>query len=252
MKEIAVIIPAYNEELRLTPTLISVYEFLQKNFKNFEIIVVNDGSSDNTVQVVNDFIARYNNTKLINNKINSGKGYALRVGVQAADADLLLINDADGSSPIGELLKLKQAVEDGCDIAIGSRAKPDKTRNVEALTYRKLIGRVYSLIITSLLLPGFYDTQCGFKLYKNNVAKHIFGLSTINGYSFDIETLFLANKLHYKITEVAINWHNVEGSKVNVITDSFKMLMETLRIALKYNQGKYDLKNPRKLNNVQR
>ncbi len=242
MNEIAVIIPAYNEELRLLPTLIDVHAFLTKTVSSFEIIVVNDGSSDNTANLVKEFVQTHINVSLIDNQKNSGKGFAIRQGVLKAESDLILIDDADGSSPITELPKLLASLKKGNDIAIGSRAKPDTSRYVEALTYRKVIGRIYSLIINSLLLPGFYDTQCGFKLYKQEVAKQIFSFSTINGYSFDIETLFLAKQLKYQIDEIAINWHNVEGSKVNIITDSLKMLFETIKIKLKYQCGSYKLK----------
>lgn len=241
MTEITVIIPAYNEELRLLPTLKSVYAYLLDNFQSFEILVVNDGSTDKTRQVFEDFASTHKYCNLLSFASNSGKGHAVRQGILQACGELMLLNDADGSSPIEELSKLQAHIYLGADIVIGSRAKPDLSRKIQTPIYRKIIGRVYSLIVNSALLPGFYDTQCGFKLYKRDVAKLIFALSNIDGYSYDIETLFLAHVIGFKIEEVAINWHNVEGSKVNILTDSVVMFWETIKIFTRYHQGKYQL-----------
>ncbi len=239
MPEISVIIPAYNEESRLPATLASVHEFLSGYGKSFEILIVDDGSYDHTVEVVNEFAAGHPGVRLLSYQPNCGKGHAIRTGILSGRGDLLLINDADGSSPISELARLEHGIASGADIAIGSRAKRDETRTVSALAYRKFIGNTFNLIVQSLLLPGIYDTQCGFKLFKRDVAQDIFSVSRIDGYGFDVEILFIARRRGYTISEIGINWNNVEGSKVNVFTDSLAMFMEVLRITVSAWMGRY-------------
>lgn len=239
MSQISIIIPAYNEEKRLPATLESVSNFFTDKRMPFEIIIVDDGSTDNTAAIVNQYASRHLHTRLIVNKINKGKGFAIKTGVLAATGELILINDADGSSPIEEVDRLRAAIEDGAQLAIGSRAKPDSTRKVNALPYRTYIGNTFNRIVQSLLLPGIYDTQCGFKLFKKDIARNIFSLSTIDGYAFDVEILYLARLNKYRIDEISINWNNVPGSKVNVFVDSLKMLVEVLKISWNAAQGKY-------------
>ncbi len=239
MPKLSVIIPAFNEELRLPATLHSVYEFLQGSNRDFEIVVVDDGSHDATADVVDEFAKAHSQVRLISYQPNQGKGHAVRMGMLAATGDLLLIDDADGSSPIEEVTRLEAGIASGADLVIGSRAKPDSTRKVEALAHRKFIGNTFNAIVQHMLLPGLYDTQCGFKLFKADVGKDIFSVSQINGYGFDVEILFIARLRGYKTEETAINWHNVAGSKVNVLVDSPKMLFDVLGIALGSLFGKY-------------
>lgn len=239
MPELSVVIPAYNEEKRLPPVLHSVHAFFAARGLDFEIIIVNDGSTDNTDSLVNQFSARHREIKLIEHPVNKGKGFALKTGVLAACGDLILINDADGSSPIAEFDRLSNAIVYGADLAIGSRAKADLSCAVEALPYRTHMGNVFNRIVQFLLLPGIYDTQCGFKLFKKKVAHDLFSLLTIDGYAWDVELLYLARLRQYKMEEIAINWHSVSGSKVNVFVDSFKMLLEVLRIKSRYAEEKY-------------
>lgn len=235
MAEISVVIPAYNEERRLGKTLESVYSYLAKNKNKFEIIVVDDGSLDHTVDVVDDFAKHFKtdsqDIRLLSYSPNQGKGYAVRVGVLAAHGDLILIDDADGSSAIEELGRLERAMENGADIAIGSRAKPDPDVKVEALPSRKFIGNTFNLIVQTLLVPGIMDTQCGFKLFKRSVALDLFTLNRVNGFGFDVEVLYVARLRGYKVAEVPINWTNVEGSKVNVFVHSPQMFLEVLGAA---------------------
>lgn len=239
MPELSVIIPAFNEEHRLPATLTSVCDFLIRTNRDFEVIVVDDGSADRTVDVVDDFAKARPQVRLISYQPNQGKGHALKMGIAAAAGDLLLIDDADGSSPIEEVLRLESGIACGADIAIGSRAKPDDSRKVQALAYRKFIGNTFNTIVQALLLPGLYDTQCGFKLFKSHAGKDVFSVSQISGYGFDVEILYIAKLRGYKIQEVGINWHNVAGSKVNVLIDSPKMLWDVLGIAIRSLFGKY-------------
>lgn len=239
MPDLSVIIPAYNEEQRLSATLQSVHDFCSAHAGTFEILVVDDGSHDGTLELIDNFSKVHPEVRPLSYHPNQGKGHAIRKGILAARGDLLLIDDADGSSPIEELERLKDGIAYGADIAIGSRAKPDESRKVEALAHRKLIGNTFNLIVQRLLLPGIYDTQCGFKLFKSAVAKDIFSVATIDGFGFDVEVLYIARLRGYRTVEVPINWHNVGGSKVNVLVDSPKMLLDVLAISLSSLFGRY-------------
>jgi dolichyl-phosphate beta-glucosyltransferase len=239
MPELSVIIPAYNEESRLPATMHSVYQYLMSSGRSFELLIVDDGSLDQTSAVAETFGSHNDNVRLVSYTPNQGKGHAVRVGILAARGDLLLIDDADGSSPITELDRLEGAIQSGADVAIGSRAKPDAGRTVKALVHRKYIGNTFNWIVQSLLLKGIYDTQCGFKLFKRKVAHDIFSVAQLNGYGFDVEVLYIARMRGYKIDEVAINWENVEGSKVNVLIDSPKMFLEVIGIKLGALFGRY-------------
>ncbi len=239
MPELSIIIPAYNEESRLPGTLESVSRFLQEHGKSYEIVVVDDGSHDATADVVQNYCANHSEVRLVSYQPNRGKGFAVRTGMLAARGDLLLMNDADGSSPIEEIVRLEDAIAYGADIAFGSRAKPDATRTVQAQAHRKFIGNTFNFIVQSLLLPGLYDTQCGFKMFKRSAARDIFSVNRINGFGFDVEVLYIGRKRGYKITEVAINWANVEGSKVNVLIDSPKMFLEVLKVTFASWVGMY-------------
>jgi dolichyl-phosphate beta-glucosyltransferase len=237
--QISVIIPAYNEESRLPATLDSVYQYLSQRYPEFEILVVDDGSLDRTVDIVESYAKTHPRVRVLSYQPNQGKGHAIRTGILSASGELLLINDADGSSPIEEVERLEAAIRSGANIAIGSRAKPDQNRRVEALAYRKFVGNTFNAIVQKLLLPGIYDTQCGFKLFEAKVGRDLFSVATINGFGFDVEILYIARLRGYKISEIAINWHNVEGSKVNVLIDSPKMLLDVLTITFSGLFGKY-------------
>jgi len=239
MPDLSVIIPAYNEEGRLPATLTSVYTFLSQSGHTFEILIVDDGSLDGTTDVVQEFAAHNDGLRLISYAPNQGKGCAVRMGMLAARGDYLLMNDADGSSPIEEVDKLLEALKKGADVAIGSRAKDDPEVVVKAQLHRKYIGNTFNLIVQKLLLPGIQDTQCGFKLFKRDVAQDIFSVARLNGYAFDVELLYIARLRNYVIAEMAINWTNAEGSKVNVLTDSPRMLLEVLRITIGAWSGTY-------------
>jgi dolichyl-phosphate beta-glucosyltransferase len=239
MIDLSVVIPAYNEESRILPTLESVHDFLSQHFPAFEIIVVNDGSRDSTSQVVTEFAKHHEGVRLIAYEVNKGKGYAVRVGMLAASGSLILMNDADGSSPIQEVLRLKEVMDSGADIVIASRAKEDPTRVVKALAYRTYMGNTFNSIVQWLLLPGLKDTQCGFKLFKRPVAQDIFSCARIDGYAFDVEVLYIAKCRNYKIVEIAIDWTNVTGSKINVLIDSAKMLYQVIKVKVNSMSGHY-------------
>jgi dolichyl-phosphate beta-glucosyltransferase len=240
MPKLSVIIPAFNEEKRLPPTLESIWNYLSaREDYSFEILVVDDGSSDHTVDAVQDFGKHHDGVRLISYAPNQGKGYAVRTGMLAGNGDYLLLDDADGSSPISELPKLEAALREGYDIAIGSRNMPESGTRIETLAYRKHMGNTFNMIVQSLLLPGIRDTQCGFKLFTHQATQDLFSLSEQNGFAFDVEILLIARRKNYKIKETAINWTNVEGSKVNVLIDPTGMLMQVLNITVASWFGKY-------------
>lgn len=240
MPELSVVIPAYNEERRLPSTLDSVWTYLHGRGRSFEIIIVDDGSIDSTAQLVDDYAADHEGVRLISYHPNKGKGHAVRTGMLAAEGDMVLFNDADGSSPIEEVDRLEARVRDGgSEVAIGSRAKPDESRVVKALAYRKYIGNTFNVIVQSLLLPGIQDTQCGFKLFRRDVAQDLFSVQRLNGFAFDVEVLYIARIRGYSVDEVPINWTNVDGSKVNVLTDSPRMMLEVAKVALGAWTGRY-------------
>lgn len=243
MSKISVVIPAYNEEARLPATLASVFDYFQKKGADFEILVVDDGSVDGTA----DFVRRFSSgnqsergsVEVLTYGQNKGKGYAVRTGMLAATGDYIVYNDADGSSPIEEIEKLIASMDEGSDIAFGSRAKPDESRFVDALAYRKYMGNTFNLIVQALILPGIHDTQCGFKMFSREAARDIFSVAQENGFAFDVEILYIARLRHYRMEEVPINWANVDGSKVNVLVDSPKMLLQVLKMSLGAFTGKY-------------
>lgn len=223
---ISIIIPAYNESLRISKTLNKILSFIEDNNEyDFEVIVVNDGSNDNTNEVVLSFA----NVILIDNKVNKGKGSVIRQGMLSAQGDYLLFSDADLSTPIEELEKLLSFIKD-FDIVIGSRALQNDLIKEHQPFYREIMGKTFNLFVQLLVVKGIKDTQCGFKLFKNEVAKKIFGSSKIDGFSFDVETIYLASKFRFKVKEVPVLWFNDDRSKVDPIKDSIKMFRELLVI----------------------
>lgn len=224
--DLSVIVPAYNEERRLPPTLIEMIDYLEARAKNYEIIVVDDGSRDGTCEMVKKFERIRSRVRLIRSPNNYGKGHAVRMGVLNAKGARILFADADGASPIQELDRLERALDSGHQIAIGSRALTDKDTVVSTRWYRKYLGRMFNYCVNFILLPGIADTQCGFKLFTNQVARFLFENQRSDGFSFDVEILYLAGKAEIKIAEVPINWTNIPGSKVNLILDALKMFKD--------------------------
>jgi len=237
--DLSVVIPAYNEEHRLPQTLLSILEYFDARKLSYEVIVVDDGSRDSTAKVVRQFSRLSPQVKLLMCPRNRGKGYAVRLGMMNALGALILYDDADGASPIEEFARLEAAMNLGADIAIGSRAIFAADTAVKTIFIRKAMGRVFNLLVNLLLLPQITDTQCGFKLFRRAVARRIFSQQHADGFSFDVEILFLAKRAGFKITEVPINWTNVPGSKVNLIKDSLLMFIDVVRFRLRDLFGGY-------------
>jgi len=225
--EISVVIPAYNEEERLPKTLESIIDYFDKLNKTYEIIVVDDGSVDRTVEIAQKYNPLVHTLQLPK---NSGKGAAVKAGIQEASGDYILFSDADLSTPIYEFEKLISRLENSADIAIGSRAIDSSLIKVHQPFYREWMGKTFNKIVRLFVLQGIKDTQCGFKLFKKSVAKQVFSKAQINGFGFDVEILYLAKKMNYKIVEVPVEWRNDTKTKINPIRDSFNMLIEILKV----------------------
>ena len=238
-KTLTIVIPAFNEANRILETLESIDEYITRKSKSdlFYIIVVNDGSSDDTEEIVMNWIRQCKNKKcfdLISYLPNCGKGHAIKEGFSRANTDLVMYTDADSATPIEEVEKLLNCIDDGYDVACGSRIlKSEKTKVTMGLK-RRLIGLVFHFILGTLGLANLKDTQCGFKLFRIQLAKKLISKQKCFNYSFDVEYLFLAKKFGYKIQEISVNWHHVEGSKVSLLRDSIKMLLEVIKIRFIY------------------
>ncbi|OGO41611.1 MAG: glycosyl transferase [Chloroflexi bacterium RBG_16_57_9] len=238
---LSIIIPAYNEEHRLPGTLTQIIEYLKSQPYCAEIIVVENGSTDDTVGVAQRFTAEHSHVRLIRS-VQRGKGIATRLGMLAAGGQYCFMCDADLSMPITEVAKFLPPKLNSYDIAIGSREAPGSHRFGEP-AYRHLMGRVYATIVKILALPGFEDTQCGFKSFRREVARDLFASQSMQGWGFDPELLYIARKRHYKIVEVPIDWYYNADSRVSPIKDAIQMVRDLLRIRWNDLRGKYQTSN---------
>ncbi|MBM4422143.1 MAG: glycosyltransferase family 2 protein [Chloroflexi bacterium] len=234
---LSIIIPAHNEERRLPPTLKAVDAYLEKQSYASEVIVVENGSQDLTAVVVEAFAADSPRVKLFCEG-GRGKGLAVRRGMFEAKGEYRFICDADLSMPIEEVAKFLPPALDGYDVAIGSREAPGARRYNEP-AYRHFQGRAFSNLVKIFALPGFEDTQCGFKCFSARAALDIFRVQKFDGMSFDVEALFIARKRGYKILEVPIDWYYRSESRVHPILDPLRMLRDILVIRKNWAQGKY-------------
>lgn len=232
MPKLSVVIPAYNEEARIGPTLASVASWLDAQGEDYEILVVDDGSRDGTVSVVHEAAEKNDRIHVIVLPKNRGKGAAVRAGVLASRGDEVLFSDADLSTPIDELPKLRERLRAGHDIAIGSRGLSGADIQVRQHPVRELMGRTFNLIVRSLLIGGIRDTQCGFKLFRGDVGRRLFAESQVDGFAFDVEVLLLARDRH-RIAEVPVVWRHVEQSKVSPGRDAARMFMDVVKLKLK-------------------
>lgn len=235
----SIVIPAYNESARLGGTLQRVLAFVRQNAWDAEVIVVNDGSTDDTADLVRRYAENNPILRLLENPGNRGKGCSVRNGVLNAKGAIILFTDADLSSPIEEAPKLLEALETGADIAIGSRWVRSELQTHRQSVARQVLGRAFNLFLRVTLQLDFKDTQCGFKAFRRSAAKAVFPLQQIEGWGFDPEVLFLARRGGFKVAEVPVVWSHDTGTRINPLADGTRMLLEALHIRWYALTGKY-------------
>jgi dolichyl-phosphate beta-glucosyltransferase len=233
LSSISIIIPAYNEENRIISSLFRIKEYFKNHDINYEIFVVDDGSTDDTKRISKDLIQDIPHLKVISYNPNRGKGYALRQGVLASKGEVILLTDADLSTPIEELSKLLPLIYNHkFDVAIGSRALALSEIIKKQPWWRQSMGKFFNRLVKSLVLEDFNDTQCGFKLFRGDIARSLFKEARIDRFAYDVEILAIAKKKGYRIAEVPITWINSPESKVNPIRDPLQMFFDLLRIRM--------------------
>ena len=235
----SIVLPAFNESERISATLEKIFAQAQQSGWQVEVIVVNDGSTDETARIVREHAAAHTTLRLIENPGNRGKGYSVRNGMLHAHGDILLFSDADLSSPIAEAEKLFAAIAGGADIAFGSRWVDAKLQVRRQPLYRQLFGRMFNLALRLILGLNFKDTQCGFKAFTRAAAQRVFPPQKIERWGFDPELLYLARKQGLKVQEVPVSWSHREGTRINPLRDGIRMLVELLTIRWNDLSGKY-------------
>lgn len=235
----SIVIPAYNESHRIGPTLNRVLRHIAQQAWDAEVVVVNDGSTDNTSEIVGRFVQSNPRMRLLQNPGNRGKGYSVRHGMLQACGEVLLFTDADLSSPIEEADRLFRAIAEGADVAIGSRWLRAELQSERQPLHRQLFGRIFNLSLRIVLGLRFKDTQCGFKAFTRRAADTIFPLQQIERWGFDPELIFLAEKNGFKVVEVPVAWAHDEKTTISPLRDGIRMFFEVLKIRWNSIQGRY-------------
>ncbi len=234
---LSVVIPAYNEEARLPTTLSRVLGYLQHQPYTWEVLVVDNGSTDRTSDIVRGLAEGQPRLRLLREE-RRGKGLAVRKGLLAARGEYRFICDADLSMPIEHIQRFLPPELEQVDIAIGSREAPGAVRYGEP-AYRHWLGRVFNWLVRLLAVPGFHDTQCGFKCFRAAAAEDLFSLQRLDGWTFDVEVLFLALRRGYRVVEIGVPWYFEPGSRVHPLRDSVTMLLDLFRIRCNWRRGLY-------------
>ncbi len=236
----SIVIPAYNESARIRASLDRVLAYIRDRQWDAEILVVNDGSRDDTAQIVENYAAQHPTLRLLQNPGNCGKGYSVRNGMLHASGKILLFTDADLSAPIEEAVKLFAALQAGADIAIGSRWLRAELQTQRQSLHRQLFGRIFNLALRVVLGLPYLDTQCGFKAFTGRAAQAIFPHQHIERWGFDPEILFLARKFGMKVEEVPVEWGHSEGTRINPLRDGLRMFIEMLKVRWYSLTGEYN------------
>jgi len=227
---LSVVVPAYNEVARLGSTLEGITAYLDEQPYASEIIVVDDGSADGTAMLAEDLLYGRDNCRVLVNEVNRGKGYSVKRGMLEAAGERALFSDADLSTPIEHAADLLSAIDGGADIAIGSRAVRGSDIQLRQPLLRQTAGKMFSLVQRTLLGTGIADTQCGFKMFTRRAAQMVFPHQTLERWAFDAEVLFIANRLGLKIVEVPVRWVNSPDTRVRMLSDGMKMVLDLWRI----------------------
>lgn len=236
---LSIVLPAYNEAARIGASLDRITDYAQRHPWTVEVVVVNDGSTDNTADIVRQYGERYPWLRLIENPGNRGKGFSVRNGMLHARGDILLFSDADLSSPIEEADKLIAAIQGGADVAIGSRWVRKELQVVPQPLRRQVLGRLFNLALRLVLGLNFKDTQCGFKAFRRSAAELVFTQQQIETWGFDPELLYLARKANLRIVEVAVYWAHAEGTRLHPLRDGIRMFAQLFQIRWNAITGKY-------------
>lgn len=234
----SVIVPAYNEAERLPRYLDEIVLYFEGRGDPYEVLVVDDGSADDTARVVSTVARTHPSIRLMRLGENHGKGAAVRRGMLEARGEYRLFTDADGATPIAELKRLEPALGSGADIAIGSRVLVDPSVSVTARSHRVVAGRLFNWLVGRVGLRGIADSQCGFKAFRAEAAEHLFSRLRTTGFGFDVELLLRAQRAGYRIVEVAVNWVDQAGSKVGVLKDGPDMLAQIFLARLRVARGR--------------
>jgi glycosyltransferase involved in cell wall biosynthesis len=237
--DLSIVIPAYNEELRLPATLERLAEYLPTLGLQTEVLIVDDGSRDRTAAVAQNFAGKISRLRVLSNGTNRGKGYSVRHGMLEAAGELVLFTDADLSAPIEESDKLVSALKNGYDMAIGSRALNRSLISTHESLFREFAGIIFNKIVRLVLWLPFVDTQCGFKAFRRQHCRIIFELQRIEGFGFDPELLYLARHYELRAIEIPVRWGHSPDTKVSMLRDSFKMFIDIFVIRWNALSGKY-------------
>lgn len=241
IQKISIVLPAYNEAKNIFATVASIADYFDAKQVSYEIIVVDDGSNDTTASIVEKIARKNSRVALVQHQKNRGKGAAVKTGVLAANGDIIVFLDSDGSTPVQELKKFFPYIENGYDVVIGSRYIKASAIIIKQPWARIAIGRLGNFIIQLLLLPGIVDTQCGCKMFTRKSARHIFSRQRVEGWGFDMEALAIAKKQGLRIKEVPVSWYDAanRASRFRPLKDVANTLGELLFIKTNLVLGRY-------------
>ena len=228
---LSIVVPAYNEEKRIGESLKGICHYLAENPYTYEILVVDDGSKDKTLEICRAFAENGPPLRVVRYPVNRGKGFAVRTGMMEAAGENLLLCDADLATPMEELDRFLDYRNEGFDIVIASRPLKESHLVRHQPLYREWAGRAFNHVVRTFAVRDIHDTQCGFKLFSREAARSIFPICLLDGFSFDIEVLHIAQRLGFRIKEAPVHWYHMAGSKVHFVRDGFLMLLDVFRIA---------------------
>jgi dolichyl-phosphate beta-glucosyltransferase len=238
----SIVVPAYNERARILATLEAIIVVVRRQKWSVEVIVVNDGSTDETARIVNEFAETAPEVRLMENPGNRGKGYSVRSGLLHAHGEIVMFTDADLSAPIDEAQQLFDAIEAGADIAIGSRWLATSRQTHRQPLYRQFFGRCFNMLTRAVMRLPYADTQCGFKAFTRNAAQTVFQLQTIERWGFDPEILFIARKRGFRVKEVPVSWAHDARTRISYLRDGMQMLKELAIVRWNAITGRYGKK----------